>query len=288
MKLISYAFSALMMTMPVITCGCSGNKAYADDLTADVTNFGNHGFFGHTYDRSENEITKSLNVKNFHGIDSRHAIKVVYTQVSEYKVIFKGDKDDYDNLKWNVEDGILTIGTKSDMKRYKEDAENITLYITAPHLNDLRAKGVLNIKAKSMKEDDMHIEVGGVFNADIDDLRCDTYEMDNRGVLNYVGKVTARNVDINTRGVDNSMMSIESKAVSISIKGVSNANLDIKGGTVDITGSGVGNTLLTLDCESIYVNTSGCLNITLKGTADNVEISGSGTANVNQKGLNNF
>lgn len=139
---ISIAFTACSATARE-TVGNSGSVVVADD--------------------GEYVVDKTLDLKDFHGINSFFNVDVRYTQGDTYKVAVRAKKIIYDQAVITVEDGILNI----DIKKINGGnstynlTEPLTLFITSPSLDKVSNRVNMSFNAGNFSVESLDISNKG-------------------------------------------------------------------------------------------------------------------------------
>ena len=116
----------------------------------------------------------------------------------------------------------LSIGfKKKNLNRGNNNG--VTIYLTAPGLDDIEFKGVGSFRCEeTLKLDgDLDIRITGVGEAVIDDLRC-------------------RNLDLHMSGVGDAKVTVDCDHVDASMSGVGSVTLRGRAKTADLHRSGIG------------------------------------------------
>ena len=120
-----------------------------------------------------------------------------------------------------VGDIIFTQDKKKNLNRGNNNG--VTIYLTAPGLDDIEFKGVGSFRCEeTLKLDgDLDIRITGVGDAVIDDLRC-------------------RNLDLHMSGVGDAKVTVDCDHVDASMSGVGSVTLRGRAKTADLHRSGIG------------------------------------------------
>lgn len=168
-------------------------------------------------------VSQTRKIDAFHGINITTVGDVIFTQDDTYSLRIEGREKYVNNTLTTVSaDGTLTIGYKK--KNLMRGSNNgVTLYLTAPSLDEISIKGVGSFRCKeTLKLDgDLDIRISGVGEANIDDLRC-------------------RNLDLHMSGVGGADVTVDCDHVDASMSGVGGVTLRGRAKTADLHKGGIG------------------------------------------------
>ena len=121
-----------------------------------------------------------------------------------------------------VKDGKLYIETDSKKKRNQKGTK---IYLTAPDLDELSFDGVGSFRCeKTLKVDDIRIDVDGVGSVEMEDLKCETLRLSVDGVGKTDVHVTCRDLRADLDGVGKVVLSGSADHARISKDGVGVCN----------------------------------------------------------------
>lgn len=178
-----------------------------------------------TADDGNARVTQTRKVEAFHAIDITTVGDIIFTQDDAYSLRIEGRERYVNNTVTTVsKDGTLSIGFKNKKKNLNRGNNNgVTIYLTAPGLDDIEFKGVGSFRCEeTLKLDgDLDIRITGVGEAVIDDLRC-------------------RNLDLHMSGVGDAKVTVDCDHVDASMRGVGSVTLRGRAKTADLHRSGIG------------------------------------------------
>ena len=168
-------------------------------------------------------VTQTRKVEAFHAIDITTVGDIIFTQDDAYSLRIEGREKYVNNTVTTVsKDGTLSIGfKKKNLNRGNNNG--VTIYLTAPGLDDIEFKGVGSFRCEeTLKLDgDLDIRIIGVGEAVINDLRC-------------------RNLDLHMSGVGDAKVTVDCDHVDASMSGVGSVTLRGRAKTADLHRSGIG------------------------------------------------
>lgn len=149
MKRLTFAFLAVFLTLTV--CSVKAEEKVYFPKSAPVS------------DNENGVIKKTLDLKDFHGINSYFNVDVHYTQGDTYNVVVQAEKDVFDQAVITVEDGILNIDIK---RKSGENAtynltEPLTLFITSPSLDKISNRVTMVFHAGNFSVESLDISNKG-------------------------------------------------------------------------------------------------------------------------------
>ena len=192
-----------------------------------------------TADDGNARVTQTRKVEAFHAIDITTVGDIIFTQDDAYSLRIEGREKYVNNTVTTVsKDGTLSIGFKKKNLVSKDGTlsigfkkknlnrgnnNGVTIYLTAPGLDDIEFKGVGSFRCEeTLKLDgDLDIRITGVGEAVIDDLRC-------------------RNLDLHMSGVGDAKVTVDCDHVDASMSGVGSVTLRGRAKTADLHRSGIG------------------------------------------------
>jgi len=132
-------------------------------------------------------------------------------------------------LQLGIRDGVNILPTKE-----------IRFDLKVKELKEIAVSGAGNVKADSLRADDLSMSVSGAGNVDIQDLQATTLKIRSSGTGNFdlAGKVDEQEVSISGAG-NYRAADLESSSASLTISGAGNSTLWVKDSlTVKISGFG--------------------------------------------------
>jgi hypothetical protein len=207
--------------------------------------------------------TKSVVVSAFTSIVSSAIANIVFTQGNTTSVVVKGDADAVNRTKVNVQNNKLVISTNG--KNVNNNSSDVTIYVTAPSLQDVDLSGVGTMKIDGKyKGNDLNMKVNGTYTVNAPNLDVKNVNVTGNGVGNVTLGGKAQNANFDNNGVGKiDAQKLKVQDLNAQNNGVGNINCRAEN-SIDVKNNGVGN-----------VNYSG------KPSQENVSKNGIG--NVNRK-----
>lgn len=117
-------------------------------------------------------VTETRNISNFSGVDLRVSGNVYFTQAPEYKVEVHAQQNILGVLETYVANNRLVIRFDNDFRVRRH--ENVTVYISAPDLNNLRVSGSGDIMTTGpLTPGSMEMDISGSGSITVNDLETD-------------------------------------------------------------------------------------------------------------------
>lgn len=267
---------------------------------------------------SGNTVTRTLSLKNFHGISSSRAVEVYYTQGSRYKVVVEGRKETIDESIIKVTDGVLTISDRnrnhtgginmidrSGILKRKNDFPHLILRITAPRIEYIKNDdSAMTFTAGTMTTSDLHIDSSGSLKIKVDKVNGDDISIENSGSLSFKGDISATSVKFDNSGASNirssikarnrvyydgsgstsSDLKVSAKAVTIDCSGTFSGHLDISSDRLDMDMSGTANCNVTFNGGDADVDIAGTGNMQMTLDCKSINVDAGGMAKVRLEG----
>ena len=127
-----------------------------------------------------------------------------------------------DKTKVTVKGETLVIEYK---QKNVKNVKNLTFYITAPDLNNVKIDGVGNFNAReSLKLKNITFKLDGVGNCEVKNLRCDEVQLIVDGVGNMEMNVNCNTIKAKVDGVGNITLSGKADRASLKRDGVGRIN----------------------------------------------------------------
>ena len=163
---------------------------------------------------SAQNMSKEYNPEAFEYIVLESVGNIIFTQSDKYSCRIEGPTEYVENVKVTVAHDRLVI-THDKGKNNK--AKNITFYITAPDLKEVKLDGVGGFNASDiLKLKDVTFILNGVGNFNVKSLFCANLKMEVNGVGNMNLNVHCKYIDATLSGVGN--IDLSGKADSASLK----------------------------------------------------------------------
>lgn len=171
---------------------------------------------------SKKTVVEERDVESFSSIEMDGVAGVYFTQDSKCSVRIEGEETDVRNTEITVKDGTLYIETNSRKGRNQKGTK---IYLTAPDLDELSFDGVGSFRCeKTLKVDDIRIDVDGVGSVEMEDLKCETLRLSVDGVGKTDVHVTCRDLRADLDGVGKVVLSGSADHARISKDGVGVCN----------------------------------------------------------------
>ena len=135
-------------------------------------------------------VSEDCKVGEFSAINLQSVGNIVFTQSDTYSCRMEGPFEYVDKTKVTVKGETLVIEYK---QKNVKNVKNLTFYITAPDLNNVKIDGVGNFNAReSLKLKNITFKLDGVGNCEVKNLRCDEVQLivDGVGNMDGVGNIT--------------------------------------------------------------------------------------------------
>ena len=177
-------------------------------------------------------VTQTRKVEAFRAIDMTAVGQVVFTQADRYSLTLEGEERFVQGIKTEVRgDGTLHISLENK-KVYNDPTEGVCIRVSAPSLEVISIGGVGSFVCEgTMKlEGDLDIDVTGVAEVTLDDLRC-------------------RRLDVQMSGVGAAQVEVDCDHVDARMSGVGSVTLRGVTRTADLHRSGIG----TLEADGLKI-----------------------------------
>lgn len=202
-------------------------------------------------------ITRTIDLDNFDGVANGFSCDVEITQGNSHKIVVEGQENILDNLRLNVEGGILKIKYDRTIRR----AAKVKIYITMPTLTQASLSGSGDLRSTNHFADLENLEVGI------------------SGSGNVTLAASARTINTRLSGSGSVVLEGNTQELEISISG--SGNLDARELESDkcIVGiSGSGNATIFVN-QALEAKVSGSGNVRYRGDVAKVQsrVSGSGS-----------
>lgn len=206
-------------------------------------------------------------VSSFHAISVSNAFDVIITQGSEEGLAVSARyKEDINNIKTSVENGVLKIWYDTDMKNVQWGKDKrLKAYIAVKNLDEIKASGATNINLEgNFKATSLKLRLSGA-----SDLKGDI-AVDGKLYINMSGasdlKITgyANDVEIDASGASD-------------VKGY-----DFKANTCSVDASGASDVRITVDKE-VSAKLSGASSLHYKGSALMRDVKTNGSSSISRK-----
>ena len=158
-------------------------------------------------------VSEDCKVGEFSAINLQSVGNIVFTQSDTYSCRMEGPFEYVDK-------------TKVEYKQKNvKNVKNLTFYITAPDLNNVKIDGVGNFNAReSLKLKNITFKLDGVGNCEVKNLRCDEVQLIVDGVGNMEMNVNCNTIKAKVDGVGNITLSGKADRASLKRDGVGRIN----------------------------------------------------------------
>lgn len=199
----------------------------------------------------EQVVVEYDNLGDFTEIDASESFvgRIYLTQGDKHCVTVKGDKDKVERMKVDVKNGVLVLNRIKPKGEKNQNMElAVDIYVTMKDIRKINMRGVGNVTAQEqLNLDELGMNLEGVCNAELKDVKCNDMAVMLKGVSNFTGNA-------------------ECSRAGISLEGVCNATLDVQ-------------------CDNLGASLRGVGNLTLRGTAGSAQIKKEGLGHINRKNL---
>ena len=167
-------------------------------------------------------VSEDCKVGEFSAINLQSVGNIVFTQSDTYSCRMEGPFEYVDKTKVTVKGETLVIEYK---QKNVKNVKNLTFYITAPDLNNVKIDGVGNFNAReSLKLKNITFKLDGVGNCEVKNLRCDEVQLIVDGVGNMEMNVNCNTIKAKEDGVGNITLSGKAERASLKRDGVGRIN----------------------------------------------------------------
>ena len=167
-------------------------------------------------------VSEDCKVGEFSAINLQSVGNIVFTQSDTYSCRMEGPFEYVDKTKVTVKGETLVIEYK---QKNVKNVKNLTFYITAPDLNNVKIDGVGNFNAReSLKLKNITFKLDGVGNCEVKNLRCDEVQLIVDGVGNMEMNVNCNTIKAKVDGVGNITLSGKADRASLQRAGVGRIN----------------------------------------------------------------
>lgn len=171
---------------------------------------------------SEDKVSETRSVSAFHSIEVESVAGVYFTQSDTYSLRVEGEKKWVNQTKCTVKDGVLLITWAEKGKKTTKNVNGLSIYISAPDLQEVTFEGVGSFNCKSrLNLKDVKFDVQGVGSLNVADLH-------------------ARNVEITLEGVGSGELTVDCDRLDASVEGVGSLTLSGKARSAHISKDGIG------------------------------------------------
>lgn len=171
---------------------------------------------------SDDKVSETRRVSAFHSIELESVANVYFTQSNTYSLRVEGEKKWVNQTKCTVKDGVLLITWAEKGKKTTKNVNGLSIYISAPDLQEVTFEGVGSFNCKSrLNLKDVKFDIQGVGSLKVADLH-------------------ARNVEITLEGVGNGELTLDCDQLDASVEGVGSLTLSGKARSAHISKDGIG------------------------------------------------
>ena len=167
-------------------------------------------------------VSEDCKVGEFSAINLQSVGNIVFTQSDTYSCRMEGPFEYVDKTKVTVKGETLVIEYK---QKNVKNVKYLTIYISAPDLNNVKIDGVGNFNAReSLKLKNITFKLDGVGNCEVKNLRCDEVQLIVDGVGNMEMNVNCNTIKAKVDGVGNITLSGKADRASLKRDGVGRIN----------------------------------------------------------------
>lgn len=168
------------------------------------------------------QVNETRSVSPFHSIEIESVAVVYFTQSDTYSLRVKGEKKWVDLTQCTVKDGKLLITWVDKGKKTTKNVNGLSIYISAPNLQEVVLDGVGSFECKSrLNLKDIKFEIAGVGSLNVADLH-------------------ARNVKVSLEGVGSGELTVDCDQLDANVDGVGSLTLSGKAQSAHISKDGLG------------------------------------------------
>ncbi len=145
-----------------------------------------------------NVVEKERAIKSFHGIVVANGIDVFITQTDEEKLVLIADENLHDLIITDVENGILKISSKQNIRR----ASSLRINLNYKFIESIKISSAGDVKGETkLVTDDLvlHLSSAGDLDLDIEANKIDC-KISSSGDVNLRGKTTILNAELSSAG----------------------------------------------------------------------------------------
>jgi flagellar biogenesis protein FliO len=217
-------------------------------------------FLARGVDGSGNVVKENREVQAFHGIEAGSAFRIEVVKGDKQSVVIETDDNIQELIKLKVDDGVLEIETKGNIR----NPEKLNAYIVMPVLDDLDLSGACNLISKDRFESDkMDIDLSGASGLKIN-IKVDNLDLEQSGASKATISGFADHMEIDASGASHSYLKdLEVNKAEIDASGASKINVNVM--------------------EYLNGECSGASHINYSGDVKKVDVSTSGAGSVNRK-----
>jgi len=241
-KGILCAFATAVASVALTSCGISGSEKWG-------------------------EVCEKTIIKDsaFNSIKVNGIADVVFSQSDTIKVTVKGHEKAIEKYDIAVNNNTLSISTKNG-----SNIPSVTVYVSAPSLNDIDVNGTgdITITNDIKIEGGFKVDINGTGDFNAKKIECDEFTLNING----------------TGDADIKKITSENKA-SISVSGTGDFKSDIKAKTINAGSNGTGDIDINVECNDLVATASGTGDVKIKGNCKNFQKHESGLASVDSREL---
>lgn len=171
-----------------------------------------------TQKRSYTETTATL--ENFHKIEIQTVAEVCFTQADTCAIRISGKSEHVQDITVQVENDYLTISHKNPRKR-PDKQQGVKIELSAPDLTEVRFEGVGTFSCpETIQTENIRFSLKGVGEIDIKDLKCQSAEVEIKGVGSSQIHVDCETLTASLEGVGSLTLSGKARTTRFHKKGV--------------------------------------------------------------------
>lgn len=264
MKHLYTSFAALFIAFTFIACDFISYKTKVSVNDSVVKE--KQGTWGFSLHDNKQVSVSNYPYRNFSSITISGAVEVYYTQGANYSVRVEEEGEKRTIVELNGHQ--LNIRSKKRNNiRFIGNANRSKIFITSPHLDEIKISGASKFCSKTMNQSNMKVGVSGASKVDLGKIDCSQFNLSISGASKMSGDVKAQYATVDMSGASKADMSFIGKNILVENSGASKLTLD-------------------LDCEKLSANNSGASKLKVSGYVDDVDIKKSGASRVDQSDLN--
>lgn len=194
---------------------------------------------------------RSFEVGAFHSVELAGPHDVVVTVGGAPSVRAEGDAEAIERLDIKVEDGELSIGTRHEGWFSGSRHGRVTIYVTAPSLDEASVAGSGNMRIDRIQGEAFEASLAGSGNLEIAAMQARSAEFSIAGSGNITAAGTAEETEVDIAGSGNARLdSLQARRASVSIAGSGDVNVQASEAVdASILGSGNVNVRGTARCS---------------------------------------
>ncbi len=173
---------------------------------------------------SGNVIKENREVPAFHGIEAGSAFHINVVKGDKQSLVIETDDNIQEYIKVKVDDGVLEIETKGNIR----NPEKLNAYITMPEIDELDLSGACNLESNDRFESEkMDIDLSGASRVNLK-IRVGKLNLEQSGASKSNLSGYANNLEIDASGASHSYLEdLEVNNAEIDLSGASKVNVKV-------------------------------------------------------------